>query len=269
MLGSRSRSRPRRGAGRDEPIVVPERHFVNGNRILPPWPEGHEVVDLALGCFWGAEKAFWGCLACTRRPSATRAASRRTRPTVSVHGANRAHRGRARRLRSETGADRDAAARVLESHDPTQGMRQETTSGRSTASAIYVHSPAQRRAAEARRVRRRAARGRLRPHLDRDPRRPALLLCRGVSPAVSGEEPRWLLWARRDRRVVPDRHGRRDGLSRVRRQGVSRLRIRTCGTPWSSKTEPSRRSRDARRSSPPAACAHRELCDSEPRHALG
>src|SRR4051794_35089078 len=45
--------------GRAETMHVPERHFVNGNRIVPPLPGGHEVADLALGCFWGAERIFW------------------------------------------------------------------------------------------------------------------------------------------------------------------------------------------------------------------
>ncbi len=45
--------------GRPDPLPVPERHFVSGARIVPPFPEGHEVADLGLGCFWGAERAFW------------------------------------------------------------------------------------------------------------------------------------------------------------------------------------------------------------------
>src|SRR6266508_2008258 len=45
--------------GRPDPVPVPERHFVSGNRIVPPFAEGSELADFGLGCFWGAEKAFW------------------------------------------------------------------------------------------------------------------------------------------------------------------------------------------------------------------
>src|SRR5919109_952472 len=45
--------------GRQEPMPVPERHHVNGNRIVPPFPDGLELATFGLGCFWGAEKAFW------------------------------------------------------------------------------------------------------------------------------------------------------------------------------------------------------------------
>src|SRR5438132_1284173 len=45
--------------GRKERMPVPERHHVNGNRIVPPFPEGLELALFGLGCFWGAEKAFW------------------------------------------------------------------------------------------------------------------------------------------------------------------------------------------------------------------
>ncbi len=45
--------------GRDEPLRVPETHFVNGNRLVPPYPQGMQLALFALGCFWGAERRFW------------------------------------------------------------------------------------------------------------------------------------------------------------------------------------------------------------------
>ena len=45
--------------GRSEPLKVPEKHFVNGHRIAPPFPAGLQEAEFALGCFWGAERLFW------------------------------------------------------------------------------------------------------------------------------------------------------------------------------------------------------------------
>src|SRR2546428_7120958 len=45
--------------GRARPMPVPERHFVNGNRMVPPFPDGMEEVVFGMGCFWGAERKFW------------------------------------------------------------------------------------------------------------------------------------------------------------------------------------------------------------------
>ncbi|HLS84712.1 MAG TPA: peptide-methionine (S)-S-oxide reductase, partial [Burkholderiales bacterium] len=45
--------------GRAERMPVPERHFVNGNRIVPPFPEGLQLAQFGMGCFWGAERKFW------------------------------------------------------------------------------------------------------------------------------------------------------------------------------------------------------------------
>lgn len=42
-----------------EVFDVPERHAVLGTPLAGPWPEGTAVLHLALGCFWGAEKALW------------------------------------------------------------------------------------------------------------------------------------------------------------------------------------------------------------------
>jgi len=45
--------------GRETPVRVPARHVVKGTPLVGPWPEGHEVLHVAMGCFWGAERIFW------------------------------------------------------------------------------------------------------------------------------------------------------------------------------------------------------------------
>ena len=45
--------------GRAEALDVPDLHYVNGNRIKPPYPEGMDTAVFGMGCFWGAERLFW------------------------------------------------------------------------------------------------------------------------------------------------------------------------------------------------------------------
>src|SRR5712692_3883145 len=45
--------------GRQERMPVPTAHHVHGRRLAPPFPDGLETAMFGLGCFWGAEKAFW------------------------------------------------------------------------------------------------------------------------------------------------------------------------------------------------------------------
>src|SRR5215469_16687491 len=45
--------------GRKEAMPVPDKHYVNGHPLKPPFPAGLESAIFGLGCFWGAERAFW------------------------------------------------------------------------------------------------------------------------------------------------------------------------------------------------------------------
>jgi peptide-methionine (S)-S-oxide reductase len=153
MFGSKSLRLPTAAEalpGRPEPMPVPEHHFVSGNRIVPPFPQGTDVADFGLGCFWGAEKAFWklpGVYATavgyqgglTPNPTYREVCTGRTGHAEVVRVAFDP-----RRLSYE-----DLLRAFWESHDPTQGMQQGNDVGTQYRSAIYAHSEAQRRAAEA------------------------------------------------------------------------------------------------------------------------
>ncbi len=136
--------------GRPDPMPVPERHFVSGARIVPPWPDGHEVADLALGCFWGAERAFWELPGVYATAVGYQGG---LTPNPTYREVCTGLTGHAEVVRVVFDPRRlpydDLLRAFWESHDPTQGMRQGNDVGTQYRSAIYVHSEAQRRAAEA------------------------------------------------------------------------------------------------------------------------
>jgi len=45
--------------GRTQEMQVPDRHYVLGNKMKGPLPEGFKVAVFANGCFWGSEKGIW------------------------------------------------------------------------------------------------------------------------------------------------------------------------------------------------------------------
>ena len=40
-------------------LKIAENHFVNGNKVKPPYPDNHDRLIVGMGCFWGAERMFW------------------------------------------------------------------------------------------------------------------------------------------------------------------------------------------------------------------
>jgi len=136
--------------GRPESMSVPERHFVNGHRLAPPYPEGLEVATFGMGCFWGAERAFW-TLPGVWSTAVGYAGGPTPNPTYrEVCTGRTGHAEVVQVVFDPRRISYDDLLRVFwESHDPTQGMRQGNDVGTQYRSAIYVHSQAQKRAAEA------------------------------------------------------------------------------------------------------------------------
>jgi peptide-methionine (S)-S-oxide reductase len=136
--------------GRAERLPVPERHHVSGARLTPPFPAGTELALFGLGCFWGAEKAFWK-IPGVYSTSVGYAAGYTPNPSYEeVCTGLTGHNEVVRVVFDPKAVSYAELVRVFwESHDPTQGMRQGNDVGTQYRSGIYVYSPEQRRVAEA------------------------------------------------------------------------------------------------------------------------
>ena len=135
--------------GRSEPIVEPGRHTVLGSPIGGPYPEGAEVADFGLGCFWGAERKFWqtpGVIA----TAAGYQGGYTPNPTYEeVCSGRTGHAETVRVVYDPKQVTYEQLLKVFwEAHDPTQGMRQGNDVGTQYRSAIFTHTPEQLAAAE-------------------------------------------------------------------------------------------------------------------------
>jgi peptide-methionine (S)-S-oxide reductase len=132
------------------PYAVPATHYVLGNPIEGPYPEGLEVAVFGLGCFWGAERRFWQTPG-VWSTAAGYAGGYTPHPTYEEVCTGRT--GHTEVVQVVYDPARVSYADLLkvfwEAHDPTQGMRQGNDVGTQYRSAIYVHDEAQRAAAEA------------------------------------------------------------------------------------------------------------------------
>ena len=136
--------------GRNEALAIPGAHEVLGTALRPPYPEGSEIAEFAMGCFWGAEKTFWktkGVISTsvgyeggyTPNPTYEEVCSGRTGHAEAVRVV----------FDPKVISYSDLLKVFWESHNPTQGMRQGNDIGSQYRSAIFWHSPEQKAAAEA------------------------------------------------------------------------------------------------------------------------
>jgi len=125
--------------GRDTEMPVPERHFVLGTPLKPPFPDGMQTAVFGMGCFWGAERKFWEADGVyttavgyaggyTPNPSYEEVCSGSTGHTEAVLV-----------VFDPAKTSYDEMLRIFwENHDPTQGMRQGNDMGTQYRSAIYL-----------------------------------------------------------------------------------------------------------------------------------
>jgi peptide-methionine (S)-S-oxide reductase len=136
--------------GRNERMPVPERHHVNGNRIVPPFPDGHAIADFGLGCFWGAERVLWETPGVYATAVGYEGGGTPNPTYREVCTGRTGHAEVVRVIFDPTRVGYEVLLKIFwESHDPTQGMRQGNDVGTQYRSAIFAHGPEQRRAAEA------------------------------------------------------------------------------------------------------------------------
>jgi peptide-methionine (S)-S-oxide reductase len=139
--------------GRTEPLATAERHLINGQPLKGPYPAGSQIIDFALGCFWGAEKDFWQVPGVIVTAVGYQGGFT---PNANYNEVCSGRTGHAESVRVVYDPERVSLEELLrvfwEHHDPTQGYRQGNDMGTQYRSAIFTHTDAQRAAAEASRA---------------------------------------------------------------------------------------------------------------------
>ncbi|WNM29847.1 peptide-methionine (S)-S-oxide reductase MsrA [Streptomyces sp. Li-HN-5-11] len=136
--------------GRPAPAYeVPEMHAVLGTPLQGPYPEGFEVGDFALGCFWGAERRFWQTLGVWTTLTGFQGGFTPHPVDDEVRTGLTGHAETVRVVFDPRKVPYERLLRLFwEAHDPTQGFRQGNDVGTHVRSVLFTHSPAQQAAAE-------------------------------------------------------------------------------------------------------------------------
>jgi peptide-methionine (S)-S-oxide reductase len=138
-------------AGRAEPLPgVPATHEVLGTPMQGPWPDGTQVLYVAMGCFWGTERIFW------RIPGVVTTAAGyqggfTPNPTYEEVCTGRTGHAEAVLVAYDPGAvtPEELLKAFWENHDSTTPNQQGNDLGTQYRSAIYWTTPEQEQAAPA------------------------------------------------------------------------------------------------------------------------
>ena len=136
--------------GRDAPMVISGRHVALGTPLTGPWPAGHEVLYVGMGCFWGTERIFWQ-IPGVYSTAAGYMGGWTPNPTyLDTCSAQTGHAETVRVVYDPTAVDvTTLLAAFWENHDPTTPNRQGNDVGTHYRSCIFTTTGAQLEAARA------------------------------------------------------------------------------------------------------------------------
>jgi peptide-methionine (S)-S-oxide reductase len=137
--------------GRPDELETAKSHYLLGSPLKGPYPEGHEKAMFGLGCFWGAERKFWGLGRGIIATAVGYSGGDTPNPTYEeVCTGLTNHNEVVLVVYDPTKITYEALLKVFwESHNPTQGMRQGNDAGTQYRSGIYTYSDDQRQSAKA------------------------------------------------------------------------------------------------------------------------
>jgi peptide-methionine (S)-S-oxide reductase len=131
--------------GRDEVMPVPEKHFVNGNRLQAPFPDGLQQAMFGMGCFWGAERKFWEAPGVYSTAVGYAGGYTPNPDYKEVCSGMTGHNEVVLVVFDPQKTSYNELLKIFwEAHDPTQGMRQGNDVGTQYRSGIYVYDELQR-----------------------------------------------------------------------------------------------------------------------------
>ena len=135
--------------GRASAMPVPEKHFVNGHPLKPPFPAGLQQAVFGMGCFWGAERLFWKTKGVYTTAVGYAGGETKNPMYEEVCSGFTNHAEVVLVVFDPKVTGYEALLRVFwEGHDPTQGMRQGNDAGTQYRSTIYCYGEEQLRAAK-------------------------------------------------------------------------------------------------------------------------
>jgi peptide-methionine (S)-S-oxide reductase len=138
--------------GRAEPLEISDKHFVLGNPMKGPWPEGFQTIIFANGCFWGSEKGVWRLPGGGIHSTAVGYAGGFT-PNPTYREACSGRTGHTEAVQVVFDPSKIGLVDILrwfwEAHDPTQGMGQGNDRGTQYRSALYYFDEEQKKIFEA------------------------------------------------------------------------------------------------------------------------
>ncbi len=135
--------------GRAAAIPTAATHFITGQPLKGPFPEGTQMAMFGMGCFWGVERKFWEASGVIS--TATGYAGGFT-PNAIYEEVCSGRTGHNEVVLVHFDPQKTSYGQLLklfwENHDPTQGMRQGGDMGTQYRSGIYWFTEEQRAAAE-------------------------------------------------------------------------------------------------------------------------